>query len=303
MSTILKSLKKLEQEKEAKGYPVQGSGYTGPGAVAAASAAPRRKKGAWIRGSLVVLLIVGLGTTSYYFYRQSQQRTPPASDTAAESRPPSKQVARVTIQKPPKRNGPQANPRPMVNNQDQAPQTLQPPVRRSAADPSTARSTPSDQRNPAVSVDQSSLPPSPTAQPTRSPEPTPVPTLRNSQPQKIPQRRPQAEKGLKRIPIGTAPTDSQETTGKSRSPVRTSPDREVRRSDAYDDLRPLTDGRLKIQAIVWSDNREGRMAVINTQIVHEGDEVDGFAVVAVRPDDVVVRGEGGGMYRVRFGHP
>jgi hypothetical protein len=45
------------------------------------------------------------------------------------------------------------------------------------------------------------------------------------------------------------------------------------------------------------------MAVINTQIVHEGSSVDGFDVVAIRAEDIVVRGEGGEMYRVLFGRP
>ena len=72
--------------------------------------------------------------------------------------------------------------------------------------------------------------------------------------------------------------------------------------DAYKDVAPLKDGRLKIQAIAWSPVAQDRMAVVNSRIVNEGDKVDGFFVVAIRRDDLVVR-EKGKVYRVIFGRP
>ena len=65
----------------------------------------------------------------------------------------------------------------------------------------------------------------------------------------------------------------------------------------------MTDGRLKVQAIACSATVENRMAVINSRVVHEGDSVDGFGVVAIRPDDVVVRDKAKGLFRVVFGRP
>ena len=59
---------------------------------------------------------------------------------------------------------------------------------------------------------------------------------------------------------------------------------------------------MKIQAIAWSPNSDERMAVINSRIVREGGSVEGFSVVAIRQDDVIVR-EQGRLYRVIFGKP
>ncbi len=53
--------------------------------------------------------------------------------------------------------------------------------------------------------------------------------------------------------------------------------------------KPMTDGRLSVQAIAWSPVAEECMAVVNDRIVHQGDAVDGFIVLAVEPDQIVVR--------------
>jgi hypothetical protein len=70
----------------------------------------------------------------------------------------------------------------------------------------------------------------------------------------------------------------------------------------HGDARPLTDGRLKVQALAWSPKAEDRMAVINTRIVHEGDKVNGFTVLAIGSDDVIVRDKDI-KFRVTFGRP
>lgn len=64
----------------------------------------------------------------------------------------------------------------------------------------------------------------------------------------------------------------------------------------------LADGRLKVQAIAWSPVAQDRMAVMNNHIVHEGETVDGFSIVAIGQDDVVVK-EKGQLWRVKFGRP
>lgn len=74
-------------------------------------------------------------------------------------------------------------------------------------------------------------------------------------------------------------------------------------SDAYENTPPLTDGRLKVHAIAWSPKVEERMAVVNNRVIYEGDSVDGFVVVAIRPDDVVVREKERGLWKVVFGKP
>ena len=45
------------------------------------------------------------------------------------------------------------------------------------------------------------------------------------------------------------------------------------------------------------------MTVINSRVLHEGDTVDGFTLVVIRPDDVVVKESGGGRWKVIFGRP
>ena len=62
----------------------------------------------------------------------------------------------------------------------------------------------------------------------------------------------------------------------------------------------ITDSKLKLQALAWSDDAVRRMAVINGRIVHEGESVDGYQVVEIRAEDVIVN-EGGKSWRLEFG--
>lgn len=51
----------------------------------------------------------------------------------------------------------------------------------------------------------------------------------------------------------------------------------------------LTDTRLALQALAWSSDASRRMAVINGRIVREGESVDGYQIIQIRKEDVVVR--------------
>jgi len=62
----------------------------------------------------------------------------------------------------------------------------------------------------------------------------------------------------------------------------------------------IDDSKLKLQALAWSDDAARRMAVINGSIVHEGESVDGYQVVNIREEDVIVT-EGGKSWRLEFG--
>jgi len=44
----------------------------------------------------------------------------------------------------------------------------------------------------------------------------------------------------------------------------------------------------EVQAIAWSYTPEKRMAVINSQVVHEGDSVDGAYISKINLDDVSI---------------
>jgi hypothetical protein len=66
------------------------------------------------------------------------------------------------------------------------------------------------------------------------------------------------------------------------------------------DAPEMKDGKLKLQAVSWSEEASSSLAVINDQIVREGQTVDGHVVVSIGKDDVIVR-EGGRHWKVVFG--
>ncbi len=55
--------------------------------------------------------------------------------------------------------------------------------------------------------------------------------------------------------------------------------------------QPLEDSKLKLQAISWSEKPENRIAVINSNIVREGELIEGFRVIQIGQDDVLVRAD------------
>ena len=91
----------------------------------------------------------------------------------------------------------------------------------------------------------------------------------------------------------TAPKDAGSTTPavRSKQPAQTRP------RQTYD---RITDSKLKLQALAWSEDAVRRMAVINGRIVHEGESVDGYQVVKIRAEDVIVNA-GGKSWRLEFG--
>ncbi len=54
-------------------------------------------------------------------------------------------------------------------------------------------------------------------------------------------------------------------------------------------VKSLEDSKLKLQAISWSENPDNRIAVINGSIMREGESIEGFRIVQIGQDDVVVR--------------
>jgi hypothetical protein len=61
----------------------------------------------------------------------------------------------------------------------------------------------------------------------------------------------------------------------------------------------LSDSKMKLQALAWSADVDRRMAVINGRIVREGESVDGYQIMQIREEDVVLR-EGGRSFRLEF---
>ena len=57
---------------------------------------------------------------------------------------------------------------------------------------------------------------------------------------------------------------------------------------------------IKINAIAYSRDERSRFAVVNLKTVHEGDQVEGLAVVEIQENGIVFE-EGGTKYRVLLG--
>ena len=62
--------------------------------------------------------------------------------------------------------------------------------------------------------------------------------------------------------------------------------------DAYDDVERLPRDTLRLQAISWSDMPSARITVIDGRILREGHSVDGYTVIQIRPEDVIMAKEG-----------
>lgn len=109
--------------------------------------------------------------------------------------------------------------------------------------------------------------------------------------------------GIPTMPRSTATKrrgSATETSGMDNLPppriTKTEPER-------YANAERLTDGRLKVQAIVWSETPEDRMAVVNNRTVREGGTIEGFSVVGIGEEDIYVRESGSQVLKVSFGGP
>ena len=61
----------------------------------------------------------------------------------------------------------------------------------------------------------------------------------------------------------------------------------------------MDETRLKLDAIGWSDDPKKRIAVINGRIVREKESIEGYFIVRIDAEEVVVR-EGGKSWRLVF---
>ena len=62
----------------------------------------------------------------------------------------------------------------------------------------------------------------------------------------------------------------------------------------------FNDDKLRLQALAWADDANRRMVVINDRIVHEGESVDGYQILKIREEDVIIQ-QGGKSWRLEFG--
>ena len=62
----------------------------------------------------------------------------------------------------------------------------------------------------------------------------------------------------------------------------------------------LRNASLKVQALFWSTSPTKRVAVINNQVLKEGDDIESFQIVRIDPDAIIVNADGH-LSRVRVG--
>jgi type II secretion system (T2SS) protein B len=90
------------------------------------------------------------------------------------------------------------------------------------------------------------------------------------------------------------------TTAKDTSDSIDAPSKEM----ATQKEKPLQMDRLegvglRIQAISWGDVPQERLVVINNQVLHEGESIEGYQISQINPDDIVLR-RGGNAYQLDF---
>jgi len=72
--------------------------------------------------------------------------------------------------------------------------------------------------------------------------------------------------------------------------------------DAYADAESLARGTLQLQAISWSDSPGARVTVIDGRILREGHSVDGYTVIQIRPEDIIL-GKEGKRWKLAYSRP
>jgi hypothetical protein len=145
-----------------------------------------------------------------------------------------------------------------------------------------ARSTSGNRR----SADRTAVPRQ-AASTSRSPQPKPKAKV-NPLPKRV--TRPSSTASLKKTKTEKKPQTVRPAAKRPQS-VRPEP------RQRYD---RINDDNLKLQALAWSDDADRRMVVINGHIVHEGESVDGYQILKIREEDVIIQ-QGGKSWKLEFG--
>jgi hypothetical protein len=107
---------------------------------------------------------------------------------------------------------------------------------------------------------------------------------------------PQAKTTDRKIPSPKMPKTDAPAAGSDTVKGETVASPPTPAADAYD---RIDDSNLKLQALAWFDDASKRMAVINDRIVREGESVDGYQIIQIRQEDVVVR-DGSKSWLLKF---
>ncbi len=294
MSTILKALKKVESEKENTNSfdPALVAGFRSQQSM------QRAVKFAWLKrrsvfwGAIVgtaILLVLGI-----YAFNDADKQKAGAPVTASV---PSANRYRV---------GQQEN----AGNKTAGVQN-----RGSASSPSTGRNTSSSQQVvsalPNAGIDREKVlkmmagkpAPSGIGQVPATATVKPVTTSKGiNQPETAIDHRAITKQLMNRSTSASASEKPKERKAQPIAKTQKEVKPSIDENKAYADAERLTDGRLKVQAIVYADISDERMAVVNNQIVREGSSIDGFSVVGIGENALYVK-ESGRLMKVQFGTP
>ena len=266
MSTILKSLKRVEKES----IPVEEMRMFSPAKTQ--TVMNHAIRFAWLKSSLFKwciwgILLLGAVVAMYTFNRSNQgpvPQTPQRSMDAPNSEPMAARVAPLPPDQGGKPQMPQAS-----NSQtfDEPTDSLR--EMRENTQLSSQPAPPND----ALPVQSSALP---------SLDPN--------------------DTALSLQPAPVRAVDNRRTSDESPSAARRNTAAPTQEDRQFANAERMTDGRIKIQAIVWSVIAADRMAVVNNRIVREGTALEEFSIVGIGQDVLYVR-EAGRLLAVPFGNP
>lgn len=302
MSTILKALKKLEREKEAAlraAGPIPVAGVTGP--VRGGPSGWSLKS--WLLWSLAGVIIVVLGGTTWHFYLQSRAYTTRLAERSGTPEPQPARRPSVAVKPaapPSNRDVIRAEPRPSARS---TPAVQLPSARQPAVDQAHSREI-NDHGRPGQSAGPS------VSRGTRPRPARELPAVGRTAPAVAPAGRadrtlqlPTPERNSSVESAALAESELDESVSADSAAKPDSESQLQTPTDDYEKTPLLTDGSLRVHAIAWSPQPAERMAVINSRVIHEGDAMEDFVIVVIRPDDVVVRQKEKGVWRVEFGRP
>lgn len=276
MSTILDALKRLEAERRKESAQQAPLSMTGP--AASLHRVPFHRRG-------IVLILAGLVTIGVVaalvwvnggLSGKALSRKGPSPDPTAKAAPPDafKKPAVTALLHA---KGPEGS---AGTAEAELPVTSRKPAARERAGapaPASRQTVPptySEQfKEKSLSTESSSGRPSTSAQ--------------------RPERTPTVDQAVLPPPAKTRPVTA----------LRQSPDAQASVSqDPYTEAEPLARGTLNLQAISWSDIPSARITVIDGRILREGHSVEGYTVIEIRPEDIIV-GKAGKRWKLTYRLP
>lgn len=269
MSSILKALKKIDESS-----PPADSGQPWPQPGEARDAITKSIKKRWFirRMTTYVLVAACVISLAVLLYLRQADKTPhhQAAAIRTEAKTEQGQIHRAKIEKTaPGSRSPEAT----MEKQPPPPRTTAPQRIKPAPKPTA----PAVRRSPKALA--ATTPPE-TAKPTRSRKPLPK----------------KSKKAATKIVPPAGDTNARKSARKKAVSKPTT----ASRSDQSPQYSRLQNKDLKLQAIAWAPEPAKRIAVINGSIVREGETIEGFTLMRIRKDDIVLN-DGRKTWQLEFG--